>query len=99
MRIPPLNRTKKTEAAPGKPTIVLEGTDIEVLDGKATINVHCELKLSRDYKSGSSSIGMQFVTHADRAEHAAKAAFAKVKALVESEMGKISKAIDAMESL
>lgn len=70
--------------------ILLEGTNIVVLDGKATITVHCDLKMSKNYQSGGASCGFTFVTTADAAEAAAATAFAKVREIVSQQMGKIS---------
>lgn len=96
MPIPKKRAIAPPQKATSTPKITLEGTDIVVLDGKATVTVHCDLKLSKNYQSGGASCGFTFVTAAEDAERSAKAAFARVKDIVSQQMSKISDAVEDM---
>lgn len=91
---PPRKSKGSTAPSPSKPLSLLGNTSIEVLDGKATITVSCDLKLSRNYQSGGASCGFSFVTTADEAETAADAALNRVKAIVTDHMRGISEAVE-----
>lgn len=76
------------------PLSLLGTTDIKVLDGKATVTVNCDLKLSRNYQSGGASCGFSFVTSAEEAESSADAALEHVRKLVIRHMKGVSEAVE-----